>query len=129
MSDQPLARSLEEFGRSLGISGLALSPDRPVQLHIRGMGALFIEAAGDAGDALIYLAREFPRHARGETARRALLLCRPEADWPFTIRAGLSKENVLFFLAEIPRGEFDARTPETVIPLLSSLLDQALGGA
>jgi type III secretion system chaperone SycN len=114
-----------EFGRRMGLPELSLEPGRPVQLHIAGRGTLFLESG--EGEILIYLARSFPPYDL-EAPRRALMLCRPDLARPFQVYAGLYKENTLLFLTRFSEERFSVQTLEQAVPLLSSLLDQALSG-
>jgi type III secretion system chaperone SycN len=78
--------TINEFVRRMGLNPGALAPGGPVQLHILGMGTLFIEESGE--DALLYLARSFPEHDR-EAPLRALALCHYAHERPFAAQAGL----------------------------------------
>jgi type III secretion system chaperone SycN len=114
-----------EFGRRMGLPDMSLDRDKPVQLHIAGMGTLFMESA--EGEILVYLARNFPSHDR-EVPRRALLLCRPDRARPFPVYAGLYKENTLLFLTRFSEERFSVQSLEQAVIALSSLLDQAVSG-
>jgi type III secretion system chaperone SycN len=123
---------INEFMRRLGLPQTAPEPGKPVQLHINGMGTLFIEEqTGQTGadeDVLLYLARSFPEHDR-EAPLRALALCHYGYERPYTVQAGLYKENVLFFLIRFAAKDFSIQTLERAIPELSSLLDKTSAGA
>jgi len=114
---------IAEFGRRINLPDLVLEPGKPVQLHIRGMGTLFIESAEE--EILLYLARAFPAHQH-EAPRRALALCRPGLARPFPVCAGLYKGTTLLFLARFPLAQFSVQSLEQAVPVLSGLLDQAL---
>ena len=114
---------IAEFGRRMGLPSLAIEEDKPVQLHIEGMGALFIEKAGE--EILLYLARNFPAHDR-EAPRRALALCRPGPARPFPVSAGLYKNNTLLFLTRFDQKTFSLQSLEQAVPVLSRLLDESL---
>jgi type III secretion system chaperone SycN len=120
------AHVINEFVRRLGMSQAALEPGKPVQLHIQGMGTLFIEEQTEPEEAvLMYLARRFPDYDL-EAPLRALALCHYAHERLFTVQAGLYKENVLFFLVRFSAKDFSIQTLEKAIPELSSLLDKAL---
>jgi type III secretion system chaperone SycN len=114
---------IAEFGRRMGLPSLAPEGDKPVQLHIEGMGSLFIEEAGE--DVLLYLARDFPPHDR-DAPRRALALCRSALARPFPVQAGLYKDNTLVFLTRFTPKNFSLQGLEQAVPVLSRLLDEAL---
>lgn len=114
---------IAEFGRRMGLPSLALERDKPVQLHMEGMGSLFIEEAADS--ILLYLAREFPSHDR-DAPRRALALCRSGLARPFPVHAGLHKNNTLIFLTRFTPETFSLQGLEQAVPLLARLLDEAL---
>jgi type III secretion system chaperone SycN len=114
-----------EFGARMGLPDLPLEPGKPVQLHISGMGTLFMESSEE--EILVYLARTFPPHDQ-DVPRRALLLCRPDPARPFPVYAGLYKENTLLFLTRFPEEQFSVQCLEQAVPVLSSLLDRALRG-
>jgi type III secretion system chaperone SycN len=114
---------IAEFGRRMGLPSLALEGDTPVQLHIEGMGSLFLEAAGE--DILLYLARDFPPHDR-DAPRRALALCRSGLARPFPVQAGLYKHNTLVFLTRFTPKTFSLQGLEQAVPVLARLLDEAL---
>jgi type III secretion system chaperone SycN len=114
---------IAEFGRRMGLPSLALERDKPVQLHIEGMGALFIEAAEE--DILLYLARNFPPHDL-DAPRRALVLCRSGLARPFPVQAGLYKNNTLVLLTRFSPKAFSLQSLEQAVPALARLLDEAL---
>ncbi|MDR1945585.1 MAG: hypothetical protein LBQ51_00215 [Desulfovibrio sp.] len=115
---------IAEFGRRMGLPDLRAEAGKPVQLHIQGMGTLFIEGVED--ETPICLARSFPSHERG-VLRRALELCRPGLSRPFPVYAGLYKQTTLVFLARFSPEQFSVQTLEQAVPVLSGLLDQAIG--
>jgi type III secretion system chaperone SycN len=114
---------IAEFGRRMGLPTLAPERDQPVQLHIEGMGSLFIEETEE--DILLYLARDFPPHDRG-APRRALALCRSGPARPFPVQAGLYKNNTLIFLTRFTPKTFSLQGLEQAVPFLARLLDEAL---
>jgi type III secretion system chaperone SycN len=114
---------IAEFGRRMGLPSLTIGRDKPVQLHIEGMGALFIEEAGE--EILLYLARDFPPHDQ-DAPRRALALCRPELARPFPVHAGLHRDNTLVFLTRFTAETFSLQDLERAVPALSRLLDESL---
>jgi type III secretion system chaperone SycN len=114
---------IAEFGRRIGLPSLTIERDKPAQLHIEGMGTLFIEEAGE--DILLYLARDFPPYDR-DAPRRALALCRPGLARPFPVYAGLYKNNTLVFLTRFTQKGFSLQGLEQAVPVLSRLLDEAM---
>ena len=122
-SDVTHEHVIAEFGRRMGLPSLAVEPDKPAQLHIEGVGSLFIEQAGE--EILLYLARGFPSHDR-EAPRRALALCRPDLPRPFPVYAGLYKSNTLVFLTRFTQKTFSLQGLEQAVPVLARLLDEAL---
>ena len=114
---------IAEFGRRMGLPSLVLERDQPVQLHIEGMGSLFIEESEE--DILLYLARGFPPHDR-DAPRRALTLCRPGLARPFPVSAGLYKNDTLVFLTRFTPKTLSLQGLEQAVPVLARLLDEAL---
>jgi type III secretion system chaperone SycN len=114
---------IAEFGRRMGLPSLIMERDKPVQLHIEGMGSLFIEDAEEA--VLLYLARDFPSHDR-DAPRRALALCRSGLARPFPVNAGLYKNNTLVFLTRFSPKTFSLQGLEQAVPVLARLLDDVL---
>jgi type III secretion system chaperone SycN len=118
---------INEFMRRMGFAQTVLEPGSPVQLHIKGMGTLFIEEQAEE-EVLLYLARSFPDYDR-EVALRALALCHYDHhanDRLFAVQAGIYKDNALFFLVRFTVKDFSIQTLERAISELSSLLDKAL---
>jgi type III secretion system chaperone SycN len=122
-SDMTHEHVIAEFGRRMGLPSLVMERDKPAQLHIEGMGSLFIEQAGE--EILLYLARDFPAHNQ-DAPRRALALCRPSLARPFPIYAGMYKNNTLVFLTRFTPKTFSLQGLEQAVPVLSRLLDEAL---
>ncbi|MDR2891984.1 MAG: type III secretion chaperone SycN [Deltaproteobacteria bacterium] len=117
---------ISEFGRRMGLPALDLERDKPIQLHIEGMGTLFLEKSNDNVEAiLLYLAREFPAHDH-DVPRRALGLCGPDFTRPFPVYAGLYKDNILFFLTRFTQKDFSLQALEQAVLILSGLLDETL---
>ncbi|MCL1916666.1 MAG: CesT family type III secretion system chaperone [Desulfovibrionaceae bacterium] len=114
---------ITEFGRRIGLPSLTLGRDKPVQLHIEGMGTLCIEEGGE--EILVYLARDFPPHDQ-DAPRRALALCRPELARPFPVSAWLYKNNTLVFLTRFTTKTFSLQVLEQAVPVLARLLDESL---
>ena len=119
----PHEHVIAEFGRRMGLPSLAMERDKPAQLHIEGMGSLFIEQAEE--EILLYLARDFPMYDR-DAPRRALALCRRDLARPFPVHAGLYKNNTLIFLTRFSAKTFSLQGLEQAVPALSRLLDEAL---
>ena len=114
---------ITEFGRRIGLPSLALGRDKPVQLHIEGMGTLCLEEGEE--EILVSLARDFPPHDQ-DAPRRALALCRPELARPFQVSAWLYKSNTLVFLTRFTTKTFSLQSLEQAVPVLASLLDESL---
>jgi len=114
---------IAEFGRRMGLPSLSIGRDKPAQLHLEGMGSLFIEEGEE--EILLYLARNFPPHDR-EAPRRALALCRPGLTRPFPVYAGLYKNNTLVFLTRFSKKAFSLQGLEQAVPVLARLLDESL---
>ena len=114
---------IAEFGRRMGLPALTMERGKPAQLHMQGLGTLFIEESGE--EILLYLARDFLPHDR-EAPRRALALCRSGLARPFPVYAGLYKDNTLIFLTRFSPKTFSLQALEQTAPVLARLLDEAL---
>ena len=120
-----IAVTFDEFGRGLGIEGLApdengslslrLGPERRLGFHVADDAVVVLLAAPPGlGDALA-----------GKS--RALSLCHLRHGWPLPVRAGRTRDGGLAFLVRIPARQFIVPTIEQAIELLGRLLEQARG--
>jgi type III secretion system chaperone SycN len=120
-----IAATFDEFGRGLGIEGLA--PDSHGRLSMR-LGAERVLELRVADDAVIVLLAAPPGHGDPVAERsRALALCNLRHGWPMAVRAGRNRGGGLVFLVRIPARQFLVPTLEQAIELLGRLLEQARG--
>jgi type III secretion system chaperone SycN len=120
-----IAATFDEFGRGLGIEGLA--PDARGRLSMR-LGAERTLELRAADDAVVVLLAAPPSHGDALAERsRALGLCHLRHGWPMPVRAGRTREGGLVFLVRIPARQFLVPTLEQAIELLGRLLDRARG--
>ena len=117
---------LADFGRSLGIDGLAFNDSNVVSLKFEVTGDLYIEHVGD--DVLIYVIREIDRPGK-EIYAAALELCHWRHNHPFGVNAALRGEGHLVFAVNLPEREFSVPAMEQLLQFLGQLHDQALEGA
>ena len=113
-------RTIEEFGRSIGIPGLRFNSKGLVHLTLEAMGSLFVEKAD--GAVLVYLAREAP-FLSVPALTKALARCHYEENHAYPVHAALRGENQLVFLVRMEQNDFTLPALETVITLLGRLHD------
>jgi len=116
--------TLADFGRQLGIDGLAFGPGGFVQFDWRDGAVLGIHRGSE--DVSIYLVRQLD-YDRPPVLRRALQLCDWRNGWPFAVQAGLRGDAELVFSARLPERDFTLPALEQAVELLGRLHEQARG--
>ena len=113
--------AIEEFGNSLGISGLAFNEAGVVRLAFETSGTLSIERTDDA--VLIFLARRLDRNRDG-VLERALDLCHFRHAEKLRPRVGLGRDDELVFWVRLHERDVDLASMEEALTLLSQMHDQ-----
>jgi type III secretion system chaperone SycN len=114
--------AIAEFGRSLGLPGLQLGDQAPINLVFEKSGTLFIER--QESDLVLYVARQVPPH-EDRWAEAALALCHPRQRWPLPVRAGLRGDDTLVLITRIAEREVSVPTLQSAVELLFRLHDKA----
>ena len=117
---------LADYGRSLGIDGLAFNEAGVVSLRFELLGEVFIEQT--EGGVLVYVVREVDRLS-GEICAAALAWCHWQHNHPFAVNAAQRGEHHLVYSVHLTEQEFSVPTMEQLLQLLGQLHDQALEGA
>lgn len=117
-----LEGELAEFGRRMGLPGLSFNDGGPVVLDVEGMGRLYLEKRETDGDAelLVYLARPCPPHDTDAPAR-SLALCHYRHARPFTLSAGLYREELIVLIRLDERESTAARIEQAVLLLAETM--------
>ena len=110
--------TVAQFGRSIGMEGLALNRQRVLAVEIEAAGTLFIEAL--QASVLVYLARHVPPSGSG-IAARALEACNDLSFAPYVINPAMKGSEWMIFVARIPEQDFALPTLEEVIAQLIEL--------
>ena len=117
---------LADFGRSMGIEGLAFNDSNVVSLKFEVTGDLYIERMDDG--ILVYVMREIDRPSK-EIYAAALELCHWRHNHPFAVNPALRGDRHLVFAVNLTEAEFSMPTMEQLLQFLGQLHDQALEGA
>lgn len=110
--------AVDDFGRGLGLPGLAFNNQGVASLEGADLGALFLERVD--GGLLVYLARELDR-AEGELLARALELCHWRHNRWASVNAALRGDRVLVFSVLLPAPSVDLPTLQRAVSLLEEL--------
>lgn len=121
MMSDAFMRLVDDFGRRLGLSGLAPGANGVVEMTIERLGRLQLEPAGEG--VLISLARPWPEYA-ASTALAALEQCHWRENHPWPIHPGAKGGEWLVFTASAPARELDPPLLERIIGYLADLLDR-----
>ena len=117
------AATFDEFGRTLGIEGLAPGETGGLSLRLGHERRLGFQVAGDGAVVVLMAVPAGP----GDTLSlklRALSLCHARHGWALPMAAGLAREGDLVFLTRIPARQFVVSTVEQALDLLIRLHDQ-----
>jgi type III secretion system chaperone SycN len=111
---------LAEFGRSIGISGLAFNENQAVHLKLERDGHLYFEHAPEAKVVTVALARTI-QAPKAELWQEALALCHREQRHPIPVNAGLAPGERLAFFVRFGDEEISLPGVESAIQLLTRL--------
>lgn len=114
--------TVREFGRSMGMPGLAFNDAGVLRLNFEHAGVLSIERARER--AVVHLARPVPVGA-DTVLQRALELCHFEAVDRRRPDAGLARDGTLVFSLVVDERDLDLATLEDVFDMLRRLHDRA----
>ena len=117
---------LADFGRSMGIEGLAFNDANVASLKFEVLGDLFVERL--EGEILIYVLREIDRPSK-EIYAAALDLCHWRHNHPFAVNAALKGERHLVFAVNVAESDFSVPAMEQMLQFFGQLHEQALEGA
>lgn len=120
-----LDHEIAEFGRRMGMPGLAFPPSGVVALDVEGLGRLHIERRNDAGEVLVYVTRPLPAYDR-DAPRRVLALCDYRLGLPVVLTGGVHNDT-LMLLVRMPEREFTAGALEAHVRVLGDLVRRAAG--
>ena len=118
-----IAPTFDEFGRSMGIEGLAPDRDGGLSLLLDGERHLAFQVLDDA--VLMLLAQPVGHGDSLGCKLRALALCHLRHGWNLPVRAGLSRDGRLVFMSHIPVRQFLLPVVEQAFDLLTRLHAQA----
>ena len=119
LSDEVLA----EFGRSMGMEGLAWPESGVVVLDFANRGVLYLEDRDET--LLIYLSRDIDmRDGKLKFLSTALRLCHYRQGLPYVVQVGLRGESSLVFLVRLSAYELTLPELERVLEVLSDLHDR-----
>lgn len=114
--------AVAEFCAQMGLPPSGL----PVVLSFERSGRLHFEEHDGVLTAL--LSRSVPLHQAG-VAAAALRGVHPDRGLPFTVRATFRGEDLLVLLAQLPAGQVDLPTLDSLVRLLTRLADEAVAAA
>jgi type III secretion system chaperone SycN len=121
-----IEQSIEEFGASIGLPGLALDGEGRLAMAFGDFGTLFLEKAeGESyGESvfLLYLARDHGVDA-AELALRALEACHPRRGLRPPVNPAIGPKGELVFAIRLDEREVDLPTIESSLQLLKGLHD------
>lgn len=118
-----IAHTFEELGRSIGVPRLLPDANGRVSLRIGDDRRLDFHVLLD-DTVLLMLVRTIPQNDRLLTLRRALDVCHLRHGWSLPVRAGVSREGQLVFIARMKSSEFRTNTVEQAFDLLTRLHDR-----
>ena len=120
-----IAQTLDEFGRSIGLAGLHPDAGGLVSLRIGSDRRLDLRVLEE--EVLLLLARPVQVIDRLPILRRALDTCHVRHGWSLPVRAGLTRDGQLAFIARLPAREFSLPALEQAYDLLERLHERAGG--
>jgi type III secretion system chaperone SycN len=119
-----ISSTFDEFGRILGIDGLAPGRDGGLVLAV-GERQLGFQVLDDA--VVVMLAAGLPQGEAPAIKCRALGLCHRRHGWSLPVRAGLTRDGRLVFLVRVPTRQFQLPLLEQAYDLMGRLHQQAAG--
>jgi len=125
MSPSWIDDALAEYGRQLGVPGLALGEHGVAQLALQAGGLLAVEPARGGADVLVYLGR--PLGFEGPAVLRGALAAAHHSAAPLMplqlAVSGDGPEALLIALVRVPGPEFTAQTLGRVVDYLGRWSD------
>ena len=116
-----LEQTLEDFGKSLGLPGLAWTTDNVVTLEFQRSGRLSILRGGRVvGLALM---RDYS-HITAQQIQVALELCHWSNRHPLPVRTGLIHDGQLVFSTQVSHSDFIVSNVQRALDLLCRLHDE-----
>lgn len=106
---------IADFGRRLGMDGLAPDSEGRTELAFSGHGSLMLEERD--GVAFVTFARAWPPHGE-RSARTAASLCHWSRNHPWTIHPGCRGEDRVAFTATVPVERLDVPALEKMVAYL-----------
>lgn len=124
-----LEQELGEFGKRMGLPGLAFGPNGLAALDVERMGRLHLEKNVRAGatELLLYLACPCQPHDR-EAAERALERCHYRHADPFPLCASRHNDQVIL-LIRLPERDVTAAAIEKAALFLADVMRAITGEA
>lgn len=107
---------IDQFGRSIGMRGLALREHGALVLNIRPTGRLAFELVGECRDDVSISLTRHVEFRDSRVPERLLELCHYRSPAPFPVRCGLTRIGDLIFAVRMGAREFS-------LPHLHSALD------
>jgi type III secretion system chaperone SycN len=118
-----IAQTFDELGRSIGVPRLLPDANGRLSIRIGDDRRLDFQVLDDT--VLLMLVRPIEGNDRTLAMRRALDACHLRHGWTLPVRAGLSREGQLVFIARLPTAEFRPNTVEQAFDLLTRLHERA----
>jgi type III secretion system chaperone SycN len=124
LADQTVA----DFGRSMGMDGLAFDENGLVCLDIERTGTLYLEYRQQEQQVLVYLARTMDS-LQEQWLEQALARCHYQYNHPMDISCGLKGDNILFFLVTFTENAFIVNSLHRALDLLVQQHDAVVKGS
>lgn len=113
-----MEHEIEQFGRRMGIAGLAFTPDGMAALELEGAGRVYLERK--PGELLVYIARTAPPYDR-DMPRRILAACHYSKAHPVPLYSGMHKGQAILLTRMPERGVTTAFLENSVNYLLRQM--------
>ncbi len=113
------ARTFDEFGRGIGLSGLQPGASGRLSLELGPQRQLDFQVLEDA--VLLLLVHPLGRTDKSTAMRRALDACHLRHGWSLPVRAGLTRDGRIAFITQLPAREFQPHRLEQAFELLNRL--------
>ena len=123
LADQTVA----DFGRSMGMDGLAFDENGLVCLEIERTGTLYLEYRQQEQQILVYLARTMDS-LQDQWLEQALARCHYQYNHQRPVYCGLKGDNVLFFLVKFTENTFVVNELSDALDLLVQQHEAVSGG-
>ncbi len=117
-----LEREIYEFGKRLGMDGLALNDQGLVVIDIDNLGRLHLEKAENKDILFIYLSLPYESY-NDIIPRKVLEICSYLNGHPIPISGGVY-DNWVSLLSEQDSNKINASNIENIVRYLASLLEQ-----